>query len=168
MLLLLTGGRLYHIFLKQHIPQIDPKDISKNRGRQALREEINASLLLCLNAFVGAAAACDVHVPCKHLLCAAVGARELVENGKVMREVLDDNGVMHSVVAGCAEAQRFQHGVPRVTHFAVDEQEPAAVCGAEGGPGARVDPEADARREVEWNKDEESGVVAEKRVRSKK
>jgi hypothetical protein len=99
-------------------------------------------------------------MPGKHLLRAAVRARKLVENGEVMRKVLDDNGVVHRVIAGRSKAECLEQGVPWMTNFAVDEQEPAAVCGAKGSPRARIDPEAYARRDVERDEDEEGSVVA--------
>ncbi len=82
-----------------------------------------------------------------------------------MRKVLDDDGVVNSVVTGSTEAERAQERVPGVPDFTVDEEEPAAIGGAKGGPSARVDPEAYAGGDVEGDEDEEGGVITAGRVR---
>jgi hypothetical protein len=85
-----------------------------------------------------------LHVTREHLFRAAVGASQLVKYGEVVGKVLDDDGVVNSVVARCSETEGTKNRVPWVPYFAVDEEEPAAVGGAKGGPGASVHPIADA------------------------
>ena len=77
-----------------------------------------------------------------------------------MREVLDDHCMVDGMVARCAEAEGFEERVPGVDHFAVDEEEPAAVGGAKGGPSASVHPIADARSEIERDEDEKGGIIS--------
>ncbi len=72
----------------------------------------------------------------KHFLRAAVRPGHLVEYREVVSKVLDDNGVVHGMVAGGAEAEEAQDGVPRMPNFAVNEEKPAAVRGSKCGPGA--------------------------------
>jgi hypothetical protein len=88
------------------------------------------------------------NMPCENFLGTAVRARKLVENGEVVGKVLHDDGVVHSVVARSAEAERFEDRVPRVANFAVNEQKPAAVSGAKRSPRARIDPEAYAGGQI--------------------
>jgi hypothetical protein len=83
-----------------------------------------------------------LHMPREHLFRTAVRASQLVKDGEVVGKVLDDDGVVHSVVARCSKTEDTKNRVPRVPHFAVDEEEPAAVEGAEGGPSASVHPKS--------------------------
>jgi hypothetical protein len=136
--------------------------------RRACCEINSRSFPLFPGAFFGAAVVRHLHMPGKHLLRATIRARELVEDREVMRKVLDHDSVMYGVVTGGSKTERSEKGVPRMTDFAVNQQEPAAVGGAERCPGARVHPEAYATRHVEWDKDEQRCVVAAWRIRCRR
>ena len=99
-------------------------------------------------------------MPGENFFRTAIGASQLVKDGEVMREVLDDDGVVNSVVARRSKTKRAKYRVPWVPNFAVNEEEPAAVGGAKGGPSASVHPIADARSEIERDEDEKGGIIA--------
>jgi hypothetical protein len=75
-----------------------------------------------------------LHVPGENFFRTAVGASQLVKDGEVAGKVLDSYGVVNSVISRCCKTQRAKYRVQCVLNFAADEEEQAAVGGAEGSP----------------------------------